>query len=133
MSDNPLFKSPEDFSEQVLRELDTIGVPVAEAHDFDFYLYLETEAQARECVAALESKGFAVEVQQSSLQRDRPWLCFASLRFAPTTARLSEIGAQFLNLATAHRGLFDGWEVQGGQPPAAKPETDGAGGDPEPR
>lgn len=102
--------SGEEFSAGVLSTLRSVGVDATKVDDFNFYLYLDSEEQAKECVQPLRDSGFTVEVQPSA--SGTQWLCLASMKFAPKPERLTEIGAQFLALAAQHDGQFDGWEIQ---------------------
>jgi hypothetical protein len=112
MSNCPLYKSPDDFTAQVLGTLEKLGISTSAEDDFNFCLYLDTKAIAEACAELLQAQGFAATAERSASNEGKPWLCFASQRLTPTRERLAQIGATFMKLADEQEGEFDGWEIQ---------------------
>lgn len=79
-------------------------------HGFDFYLYLPTEAAARQAGQGLTKSDYRVEIRQAATGTN--WLCLAKTTLTPDTAPLVEIGTLVTELAKEFQGDFDGWESE---------------------
>lgn len=100
----------DDLRAEVVQQLQKTGSNVARPHQFDFYLYVPSEANAQAAAQRLRQRGLVVRVRQA--EKDSNWLCFASLRAVPDTPKLTELGQLFESLARTYGGSFDGWEAQ---------------------
>ena len=98
----------QDLRTEILAQLGAHGSDTSKPHGFDFYLYLPTEAAARQAAQRLTKIDYRVEVLPSAKGTD--WLCLAKTTLTPDTAPLAEIGTLFTKLAQEFHGDFDGWE-----------------------
>ena len=98
----------QNFKAEVLTQLRKLGSDTSKPHSFDFYLYLPTEAVARQAGQRLANSNYKVLIRPGAKGSD--WLCHATTTLTPDTAPLSEIGQQFTRLAQEFHGDFDGWE-----------------------
>jgi len=98
----------QDFQTEVLTQLRQMGSDTSKPRGFDFYLYLPTEAAARQAGQRLTNTNYQVEIRPAAKGDD--WLCLAKTTLTPDTAPLSEIGKLFTQLAVEFHGDFDGWE-----------------------
>jgi len=97
-----------DFQTEVLTQLHQMGSDTSKPYGFDFYLYLPTEAAARQAGQRLTNENYQVEIKLAA--KGTNWLCRASTTLIPDTAPLSEVDKLFNQLATEFHGDFDGWE-----------------------
>src|SRR6185436_19394944 len=98
----------QDFKAEVLAQLRREGSDTSKPHRFNFYLYLPTEAAARQAGQRLAKSDYLVEIRQAAT--DTNWLCLAKRTLTPDTAPLAGIGTLFRKLAEEFQGDFDGWE-----------------------
>lgn len=98
----------QDLRTEVLAQLRHGGSDTSKPHHFDFYLYLPTEAAAREAGQRLTKRDYRVEVRPAA--KGPNWLCLAKTALTPDTAPLAEIESLFTQLAQEFQGEFDGWE-----------------------
>jgi hypothetical protein len=99
-----------DFKAEVLAQLRRERSDTSKPHGFDFYLYLPTEAAARQAGQRLTKSDYLVEIRQAATGTN--WLCLAKKTLTPDTAPLAEIGTLFTKLAEEFQGDFDGWESE---------------------
>jgi len=146
MNDDAPFESPdyfsgEQFADEVMDALRESDVDMTESQDFNFYLYLETENDAKACAAeaaliGLEAKvidpddmeGDEVDEDEEDVpeefketldaifaeddeEPETRWLCLTSAQMEPSQERFKEIGDKMIELARQYEGDFDGWEV----------------------
>jgi len=77
----------------------------------EFFLFLQTEADAQGVAQRLESRGFQVAVSfsaNSSLQ----WQLVAARSMLLDEKELKRIRRELTDLANSASGLYDGWETQ---------------------
>ena len=98
----------QDFQAEVLTQLRQMGSDTSKPHGFDFYLYLPTEAVARQAGQRLTNSNYKVEIRPGA--KGSNWLCLATTTLTPDTAPLTDIGQLFTQLAQEFHGDFDGWE-----------------------
>jgi len=98
----------QDLRTEVLTQLWRDGSDTSKPHGFDFYLYLPTEAAARQAGERLKKSEYRVEIRPGA--RGTNWLCLSKRTLTPDTAPLAEIGSIFTQLAREFQGEFDGWE-----------------------
>lgn len=100
----------DDFRTGVIELLKRAGSDLTKPHEFDFYLYLPSEAVARQAAEKVRASEYAAQVRPSG--KGNRWLCLASATIVPENASLSEIGDFFERIAAALDGDFDGWETK---------------------
>lgn len=93
----------------VVAQLRTAGSDRVRAHTIEFYLYLPSEAAAREVADALVAEGFATEVRPGALGPQ--FLCLATRTMVPDVAALVQIRRRLDALAIRLGGEYDGWEA----------------------
>lgn len=145
MTDDAPFESPdyfsgEQFADEIMNALRESDVDMTESQDFEFYLYLQTENDARACVAEVALMGLEaravdpadMENEDEDDEEDIPeelkdaideifaeedeepetrWLCLASAQMEPSHEQFRAIGDKFLELARQYEGDFEGWEL----------------------
>jgi regulator of RNase E activity RraB len=92
---------------ETLEELVRAGSDLAEPHEIEFFLYVETSAQAAELAAELRIEGFTTEIRRT--ETEQCWLCLATRVMRPGLAELRQWRARFTALAEATGGAYDGW------------------------
>ena len=101
--------SADDQDQAVLESLREAGSDFSQIHPFDFYVYHPTRAGAGQLCDQLLAKGFQISVREAATGND--WLCFASLSFAPSIDKLTEIRSMIEDLTNQFGGEYDGWET----------------------
>jgi len=96
------------FRVEVLQQLNMFGSDTSKAHNFDFYLYLSSEATARAAAERVHKREFTTIVMMA--RSGDKWLCRASKTLVPESAPLDEIYKFFEQIVTDLRGELDGWE-----------------------
>ena len=91
-----------------MQHLVEMGSDINQLHGFDFYMYLPTEAAAREVGAKAEEKKMGITILPAA--SGSKWLCKATFRIVPEKACLDEIGNFFRQASDVYHGEFDGWE-----------------------
>ncbi len=97
----------EDPDAETLEELVRAGSSLSEPHVIEFFLYVETSAQAAAIAAELGRDGFTAEVRPT--ETDSCWLCLATRVMRPELAELRQLRARFTALAERTGGAYDGW------------------------
>jgi regulator of RNase E activity RraB len=98
---------PADPDAETLEELVRAGSDLALPHEIEFFLYLETRAEADAIARQLGTEGFAVEVRPT--ETDGCWLCLATRTMRPELAQLRLLRDRFTALAETSGGAYDGW------------------------
>ena len=96
---------PADPDADTLEELTRVGSDLDQPHEIEFFLYVETQAEA--IAAALRSEEFRAEVQPT--ETEGCWLCLATRTMRPELEVLHRLRARFTALAEASGGAYDGW------------------------
>lgn len=96
-----------DPDEAVLTELNKVGSDLSKPHGIEFFLYLPSEADARQAAEQLTVDGFEVEVSQAAEGSD--WVCLATKTMVPNLADLQQIRLKLERIAAATGGVYDGW------------------------
>jgi len=102
----------QDFRSEVLTQLERKGFDVNKECRLDFYIFLPTEALARnfgervmnECTVVI-----VADIRPSPTGAD--WLCEATTPLVPRTAPFNELRSQIDQLVQEFHADFDGWEV----------------------
>jgi hypothetical protein len=87
------------------------GADLNKLHRVEFFLFLQTEADAQGVAQRLESRGFQVAVSfsaNSSLQ----WQLVAARSMLLDEKELKRIRRELTDLADSASGVYDGWETQ---------------------
>ncbi len=98
---------PADPDADTLEELARVGSDLTRPHDIEFFLYLETEAEAEAIAAQVRREGFRAEVRPT--ETDTCWLCLATRTMRPELEALHRWRARFTTLAETSGGAYDGW------------------------
>jgi regulator of RNase E activity RraB len=98
---------PADPDAETLEELARVGSDLSRSHEIEFFLYMETEAQAHAIATQLQREGFRAEVRPT--ETDTCWLCLATRSMQPDLEALHQLRARFTALAEEAGGAYDGW------------------------
>ena len=101
----------ETFQQEVLEQLRESGSDLTKPHNFEFYFYVPTEADADKAVEKIRSSGFST-AEVSRAASGSGWLCLARKTIIPDQADLSDHARFLEQVAAAVRGEFDGWEAE---------------------
>ena len=96
-----------DLDQSVLVQLRKAGSDLTKPHHIEFFLYFPTQAVADKAALTIRNAGFEVDVRKAA-QGDH-WLCFATKTMVPELADLQKIRSDFVSLAAAMNGEYDGW------------------------
>jgi len=107
-----LFRSKQksDSDQSVLLQLRKAGSDLSKPHSIEFFVYFPTQAAAEKAAVPIRRAGFGVDVQQAAQGDD--WLCFATKTMVPELVDLQKIRRDFVALAAAMNGEYDGWGTQ---------------------
>lgn len=104
---NQRMQAAADPDAETLEELVRAGSDLAEPHEVEFFLYVETSAQATALAAELQREGFTTEVRPT--ETEQCWLCLATRLMRPELAELRRWRERFNVLAERAGGAYDGW------------------------
>jgi regulator of RNase E activity RraB len=96
-----------DADAETIEELVRAGSDLAEPHEIEFFLYVETSAQAAALATDLRAEGFSTEVRPT--ETEQCWLCLATRVMRPELMELRQLRARFTALAEGMGGAYDGW------------------------
>lgn len=96
-----------DPDAETLEELVRAGSDLTQPHEVEFFLYVETSAQAASLGSELRTEGFATEVRPT--ETEQCWLCLATRVMRPELTELRRWRARFTALAEQAGGAYDGW------------------------
>lgn len=103
------FSSDDDADRQTISQLKAQGSDVTKPTDVIFYLYFHTQAEAEALRPEIAKMGFTVDVH--SVDNPSAWAVVANKTMTPSEAGIIDMSHQFTALATAHSGIYDGWEA----------------------
>jgi regulator of RNase E activity RraB len=104
---NQRTRIPADPDAETLEELARVGSDLNRPHEIEFFLYLETEAEAEAIAAQVRRESFRAEVRPT--ETEGCWLCLATRTMRPELAALHRLRARFTTLAESSGGAYDGW------------------------
>lgn len=96
-----------DIDQKVLEQLIHWGSDLSKPHNFDFFLYFQTEETAKLAATVIEREGFEIEIQLGADKEK--WLCLAMKKMVPEEEELVEIRKWFESIANELDGEYDGW------------------------
>lgn len=102
------YKDEIEFSNEIIETLVLERFDKEVETDLAFYLYLNSENNAKQSAQKLIDSGVNCEVEESE---DEQWLCYVTASIVPSTDNLQVIGKLLLSLADTYSGELDGWEV----------------------
>ncbi len=100
----------EDADELILRSLQESGIDVTHDLPLDFLLYFPGEHEARLAMRDGERAGYDAEIHPPPSE-DLDWMVVLSRRMTPSLVQLKEERVRLDELAAAHDGEFEGWDV----------------------
>jgi hypothetical protein len=108
----PSMNHKRDFRSEVLTELEAKGLDTTKECLLHFYVFLPSEALAREFGERLmkEGKAHFIDIHPSPLRVD--WLCRATTVLTPQTGMLNELRGFMDRLVQEFHADFDGWEAE---------------------
>ena len=98
---------PVDPDADNLEELVRAGSDLERPHEIEFFLYLETRADAEAAATAVQREGFSAEIRPT--ETESCWLCLATRTMRPELTELRQLRARFTALTEASGGAYDGW------------------------
>ncbi len=101
--------------EEFIQTLADAHADVQHPHEVDFFLLFPSEAAAREAARRLADRGFAANLEASTmpwwqrLMRGSMWWCHAHAALTPATDEGQQAVALMVEVAGEMGGHYDGW------------------------
>jgi hypothetical protein len=105
------YASGDAFASEVRATLKRSGIDLKAEAALVFYLYVPSNAAAKACAAQLRTAEVESEIEKAASGALK-WLCLGKRKLIPEKKALTQIGALLVELAHAHKGQFDGWEME---------------------
>ena len=98
------------FRSEVLSQLKQMASDTGQQHQFDFYLYFQTQTSADNARSLIFKSQLFSGANITNRASENVWLCLVTKSIYPETDPLDEIWTFFKSIANMFDGEFDGWE-----------------------
>ncbi len=99
----------ESWDARIIEQLRAKGYAPFNEYKVDFFIALPDEAACNAVRARLEPQGFSVDTRPMSEKIALPYSLHASKSMRLIVPDMQEISRLMTDLATEHRGQYDGW------------------------
>jgi len=95
---------------QAIAQLRASGVDATRPCELAHYIYFSSETDADPANQLLRSEGYSIELRPSATGEG--WLSLVKHTIIPTSEAITSVREHLSELAAAHGGEYDGWEVR---------------------